>query len=67
MESIGKAHWFAIKGMLKYIHNSTKLGLLYIASGDDTISVKGYVDSDYAKDKDTIRPTSAYFWYMEAV
>lgn len=42
----GKAHWLALKGMLKYLRGTVELGLLY-KKGKIDFLIQGYVDSDF--------------------
>ncbi|KAH9698403.1 hypothetical protein KPL71_024000 [Citrus sinensis] len=52
MHNPGKGLWQAVKWILRYIHKTMDVGLLF--ERDDTLSqgVIGYVDSDYAGDLD---------------
>ena len=61
MSNPGREHWLAMKWLLRYIGTTSDLGLLYTKNGDH-IDVEGFVDSDFAGDRDSRRSTSAYFF-----
>ncbi|GJS79458.1 retrovirus-related pol polyprotein from transposon TNT 1-94 [Tanacetum coccineum] len=51
MAEPGRGHWEALKRILRYIKGTSDVALCYEESG---LTVKGYVDSDYAGDLDGI-------------
>lgn len=57
MSNPGEAHWAAIKCILRYLNDTSKLCLCF-GSGDPVL--KGYTDVDYAGDKDSRKSTSGY-------
>ena len=61
MSKPGREYWLAMKLLLRYISSSTDVGILY-KKNDEKITVKGFVDSDFAGDKDTRKSTTAYFF-----
>ncbi|TXG53355.1 hypothetical protein EZV62_022524 [Acer yangbiense] len=61
MANPGKGHWNAMKWLLRYISSTTYVGLIYDCS-NSVIDLVGYVDSDYAGDRDKRRSTSSYFF-----
>ncbi|KAK0588475.1 hypothetical protein LWI29_001474 [Acer saccharum] len=61
MANPGKGHWNAMKWLLRYISSTTSVGLIYDCS-NSVIDLVGYVDSDYAGDRDKRRSTSSYFF-----
>src|SRR3954469_14090377 len=50
MENPGKAHWQALKWILRFINGSLNRVLIYSGAlgEDNTAVIEGYVDSDYA-------------------
>lgn len=48
-----------MKWLLRYIAASTDVRLVYMKTGS-VVEVKGYVDSDYAGDRDSRKSTTAY-------
>ena len=63
MSNPGKEHWLAMKWLLRYIATTTNVGLRYLKTGTQ-LEVEGYVDSDYAGDRDTRKSTTAYFFLL---
>ncbi|TXG67015.1 hypothetical protein EZV62_008290 [Acer yangbiense] len=61
MPDPGKGHWNAMKWLLRYISSTTYVWLIYDCS-NSVIDLVGYVDSDYAGDRDKRRSTSSYFF-----
>ena len=61
MAKPGKGHWNAMKWLLRYISTTTSVGLIYDCANCD-LDLIGYVDSDYAGDRDKRRSTSSYFF-----
>ncbi|CAM8906121.1 unnamed protein product [Rhodiola kirilowii] len=61
MSNLGNAHWTAMKYVLKYIAGTQNLGLVY-KKYETKIKLKGYVDSDYASNKDTRKSTTALYF-----
>ncbi|KAK0588036.1 hypothetical protein LWI29_033216 [Acer saccharum] len=59
MSDLGKGHWNAMKWLLRYISSTT--WLIYDCS-NSIIDLVGYVDSDYAGDRDKRRSTSSYLF-----
>ncbi|KAK4841553.1 hypothetical protein QYF36_006375 [Acer negundo] len=56
-----KGHWNAMKWLLRYISSTTSIGLIYDCA-NSVVDLVGYVDSDYAGDRDKRRSTSSYFF-----
>lgn len=54
-----KENWLVMKHLLRYLKGTTDVGLMYCKRGS-SILVEGYVDSNYAWDKDTKKSTTAY-------
>ena len=61
MAKPGKGHWNAMKWLLRYISITAAVGLIYDCSNSE-LELIGYVDSDYAGDRDKRRSTSSYFF-----
>ena len=59
MHNPGKGHWQAVKWILRYIHNTVDVGLVFEHGSSQW--VEGYCDSDYAGDLDKRRSTQAMF------
>ena len=58
MANPGRAHWFAVKGILRYLQGTLDIGLVF--EKEQNLKVCGFVDSDYAGDRDKCRSTSGY-------
>ena len=58
MHNPGKDHWEAVKWILRYIHNSVDVGLVF--EQKDSQYLVGYCDSDYGGDLDKRRSTTGY-------
>lgn len=52
-----KAHWEAVRWVLRYLKGTVDLGLCF---GGDTCRVTGFVDSDHAGDLDRCRSATGY-------
>ena len=61
MSNPGREHWEAVKWLMKYLKGSTNVGLLFEHCPNGVI-LEGFVDSDFAGDKDKRRSTSAYMF-----
>ena len=59
MSNPGREHWEAVKWLLKYIKGTLTEGLVYHSSKEG-VKLIGFVDSDYAGDRDKRRSTTAY-------
>ncbi|XP_070020194.1 secreted RxLR effector protein 161-like [Nicotiana sylvestris] len=60
MHNPGKEHWQAVKWILRYIHNTVDVGLVFEKEGNQY--VVGYCDSDFAGDLDKRRSTTGYMF-----
>ncbi|XP_052197308.1 secreted RxLR effector protein 161-like [Diospyros lotus] len=63
MSNPGKSHWDAPKYVLRYIKGTTGVGLSYMKRGEN-LDLVGYVDSDFAGDRDTRKSTTAYMFSL---
>ncbi|GJR08587.1 retrovirus-related pol polyprotein from transposon TNT 1-94 [Tanacetum coccineum] len=61
MAKPGKKHWEAVKKILRYIKGTSDVALCY---GESGLTVKGYVDSDYAGDLDGSKSTTGYVFTL---
>ncbi|CAM8998933.1 unnamed protein product [Rhodiola kirilowii] len=68
MSNPGESHWNAMKFLLKYLNHTKNLGLVYSAYGNKPDLI-GYVDSDYASNRDTRKSTTGLFftWHGNCV
>ncbi|CAM8987460.1 unnamed protein product [Rhodiola kirilowii] len=60
MANPGKAHWHAVRWLLKYVNGSLNKGLLFGQSNSATNLAVGYVDSDFAGSIDTRKSQTGY-------
>ena len=58
MSNPSKKHWEAVKGIMRYLKATKSMCICY---GSQDLSVRGYTDSDYARDVDNRRSTQAMF------
>ncbi|GKA67352.1 putative RNA-directed DNA polymerase [Tanacetum coccineum] len=58
----GKEHWKAAKKVLRYLQGTKNSILTYRKT--DNLEVVGYLDSDFAKCKDSSRSTSGYIFML---
>ncbi|MCO5603290.1 hypothetical protein L7F22_057439 [Adiantum nelumboides] len=59
MSNLGKKHWEAIKGVLRYMAGTKDKCICF---GKGKLSVVGYIDADFAEDLDGRRSTSGYLY-----
>ena len=62
MSNPGKEHWCAVKWILRYLKGTTDVGLLF--GKGSSLSVRGYVDADFAGDIDNRRSTTGYVFTL---
>ena len=60
---MGKPHWNALKYLLRYINGSVNVGLSY-KKRYNTLDLVGYVDSDFAGERDTQKSIIALFFTL---
>ena len=63
MANPGREHWEALKWLLRYIKATVNEGLVY-RGGKEAVELIGYVDADYAGDRDRRRSTTAYVFTL---
>ncbi|PWA56329.1 Gag-Pol polyprotein [Artemisia annua] len=61
MAEPGREHWEAVKRILRYIKGTSYDALCF---GESDLTVKGYVDSDYAGDLDGSKSTTGYVFTL---
>ncbi|CAM8908990.1 unnamed protein product [Rhodiola kirilowii] len=61
MSNPGEKHWLAMKYLLKYMSGTKNIGLVF-QNYDPNGRLVGYVDSDYAGNKDNRKSTTAFFY-----
>ncbi|OAE18605.1 hypothetical protein AXG93_1923s1620 [Marchantia polymorpha subsp. ruderalis] len=59
----GKHHWKAVKWIMRYLRGTTDLSLCF---GRGKLTVKRYVDADFADDQDMRRNTIGYVYTMSS-
>ena len=58
MSNPGKAHWCALKHLLRFLKGTESLSLVYNCS--ENLELFGFSDSDWATDKDDSKSTSGF-------
>ncbi|XP_031265285.1 secreted RxLR effector protein 161-like [Pistacia vera] len=56
-------HWIALKWVLKYINATLNVGLHY-CKRTASLELVGFVDADFAGDRDTRKSTTAYYFTL---
>lgn len=64
MKNLGKAHWEAIKWVLRYLKCTIEYELLYQKRIYSHASLVGYCDSDYNRDCDKSRSLIGYVFTL---
>ncbi|XP_073152743.1 secreted RxLR effector protein 161-like [Henckelia pumila] len=62
MSNPSEEHWRAVKWLLRYLKETTRLNLIYSGIKQSTCGVIGYCDSDYAADLDKRRSLTGYIF-----
>ncbi|KAL5567384.1 hypothetical protein UlMin_030548 [Ulmus minor] len=60
MSNLGNYHWEAMKWLLRYVKGTKNLGLIYEKKNGTKLVLEGFVDSDYAGNKNNKRSTTSY-------
>ncbi|KAL0296000.1 UNVERIFIED_CONTAM: Secreted RxLR effector protein [Sesamum radiatum] len=63
MSNVGMSHWNALRWLLRYLNGSKDYGIQFSKCSDD-IKLIGYVDSNYANDKDSRKSTTSYVFTL---
>ncbi|KAL5538348.1 hypothetical protein UlMin_042297 [Ulmus minor] len=64
MSNPGKKHWEVAKWLFRYIKGTSNVGLIYEQKEGTKLKLEGFVDSDYARNKDNRRSTTAYMFCL---
>ncbi|XP_052181870.1 secreted RxLR effector protein 161-like [Diospyros lotus] len=59
-----KEHWSAVKWVLRYLKGSVNKGLVFGSNAENSSSIKGFCDSDFAADLDKRRSLSGYVFTL---
>ncbi|KAK4402370.1 Retrovirus-related Pol polyprotein from transposon TNT 1-94 [Sesamum angolense] len=63
MSNAGSPHWEALKWLLRYLNGSANRGLMFFKCAKG-VNLTGYVDSNYANDRDSRRSTTSYIFTL---
>ncbi|KAL0430515.1 UNVERIFIED_CONTAM: Retrovirus-related Pol polyprotein from transposon TNT 1-94 [Sesamum radiatum] len=63
MSDAGLPHWEALKWLLRYLNGSMDTDIKFSKRCDD-VNLVGYVDSNYANDRDSRRSTTSYVFTL---
>ncbi|KAL0311211.1 UNVERIFIED_CONTAM: Retrovirus-related Pol polyprotein from transposon TNT 1-94 [Sesamum angustifolium] len=63
MSNAGPPHWEALKWLLRYLNGSANLGIMF-SKCSKGVDLTGYVDSNYANDRDSRRSTTSYIFTL---
>ncbi|XP_031287486.1 secreted RxLR effector protein 161-like [Pistacia vera] len=63
MSNPGFEHWLALKWLFRYINSYVHVGLNY-GKRYDSLDLVGFVDSDFAGDKDSRKSTTTYVFTL---
>ena len=63
MSNPGLEHWNTLKWLMRYLKGTSKYGLIYQRDPGKVV-LNGYVDADYASNKDNRRSTTAYVFVL---
>ena len=63
MSNPSKEHWTSLKWLLRYLKGKLNHGLVYKKSKKNFL-LEGFIDSDYAGNRDNRKSTSAYFFLL---
>ncbi|KAI3723297.1 hypothetical protein L2E82_34775 [Cichorium intybus] len=58
----GRAHWIAVKNILKYLRRTKNMVL--VLGGSDTLRVEGYTDASFQTDRDSGRSQSGWVFLL---
>nr|GFB18654.1 hypothetical protein [Tanacetum cinerariifolium] len=61
LASPGKAHWTAVKNILKYLRRTKDMFLVYGGNCDAELQVKGYCDAGFETDRDDTKSQTGKF------
>ncbi|XP_073122952.1 secreted RxLR effector protein 161-like [Henckelia pumila] len=62
MSNPGRAHWEALKWIMRYLKGPANTELMFKRQEAATIPIKGYVDSDYADNIDSRKSLTSFIF-----
>ncbi|KAL2235828.1 UNVERIFIED_CONTAM: Retrovirus-related Pol polyprotein from transposon TNT 1-94 [Sesamum indicum] len=63
MSNPGTSHWEAVKYLFRYLNGTKNVGITF-SKNSDGVELKGFVDSNYANDKDSRKSTTSYIFTL---
>ncbi|KAK4411823.1 Retrovirus-related Pol polyprotein from transposon TNT 1-94 [Sesamum angolense] len=63
MSNTGPPHWEVLKWFLRYLNGSANLRIMF-SKCSKGVDLTGYVDSNYANDRDSRRSTTSYIFTL---
>lgn len=66
MANLGKAHWETLKWTLRYLKESTNIGLMFQKQENISQAVVGYVNTYYAGNLDTRKSVTGFVSTVES-
>ncbi|XP_031263342.1 receptor-like protein EIX1 [Pistacia vera] len=63
MSNPGNEHWNALKWLMRYINGTVQIGLMF-CKRYASLDLVGYVDADFAGDRDSRKSTTAYYFTL---
>ncbi|KAL2250907.1 UNVERIFIED_CONTAM: Retrovirus-related Pol polyprotein from transposon TNT 1-94 [Sesamum indicum] len=63
MSNPGPPHWEALKWLLRYLRGTDNIGINF-SKFSDSVNLIGYVDSNYANEKDSRKSTTSYIFTL---
>ncbi|KAL0294332.1 UNVERIFIED_CONTAM: Secreted RxLR effector protein [Sesamum angustifolium] len=63
MSNLGPSHWEALKRLLRYLNGSDNYGITF-SKNPQGASLVGYVDSNYANDRNNRKSTTSYVFTL---
>ncbi|KAL2231326.1 UNVERIFIED_CONTAM: Retrovirus-related Pol polyprotein from transposon TNT 1-94 [Sesamum indicum] len=63
MSNPGPPHWEALKWLLRYLCGTDNIGINF-SKFSDSVNLIGYVDSNYANEKDSRKSTTSYIFTL---
>src|SRR5271168_2103816 len=64
MREPSEGHWLTAKGVFRYLQGTKGYGLTYDGSGEDSLTLTGYVDADWGGNRDNWRSTTGYVFML---
>ncbi|KAL2243390.1 UNVERIFIED_CONTAM: Retrovirus-related Pol polyprotein from transposon TNT 1-94 [Sesamum indicum] len=63
MSNPGPPHWEALKWLLRYLRGTDNIGINF-SKFSDSVGLIGYVDSNYANERDSRKSTTSYIFTL---